>query len=109
MPENPYFILPNRHRKSEKIAYSDIIYLEAATNYTLIHLQSGKVKISPKTLLFHVNNSLNESFVRIHRAFCVNRDYIQNYSKNENASMLLLRGGIELTVSRRKIKALLEA
>ena len=109
MQENPYFMLPNRHRKSEKIAYSDILYLEAAINYTLIHLQSGKVKVSPKTLLFHVNNSLNKSFVRIHRAFCVNRDYIQNYNEKDNANTLLLRGGIELTVSRRKKRALLGA
>ncbi len=108
MQETPYFMLPNRNRKSEKIHYSDILYLEAATNYTLIHLQSGKVKVSPKTLLFHVNNSLNESFVRIHRAFCVNRDYIQNYNQKENANILLLRGGIELTVSRRKKRALLK-
>ena len=108
MRKNSYFMLPNRHRKSEKIPYSDILYLEAATNYTLIHLQNGMVKVSTKTLLFHVNNSLNESFVRIHRAFCINRDYIQNYNQKENANMLYLRGGIELTVSRRKKRALLE-
>ena len=109
MQQNPFFTLPNRHRKSEKIPYSDILYLEAATNYTLIHLQNGKVKLSPKTLLFHVNNSLNESFIRIHRAFCVNKDYIQTYNGKENAHKILLKGGIELTVSRRKKRALDEA
>ena len=108
MQENPYFMLPNRNRKSEKIPFSDILYLEAATNYTLIHLQSGKVKVSPKTLLFHVNNSLDNSFIRIHRAFCVNQAHIQNYNEKENANMLLLRGGIELAVSRRKKGALLK-
>ena len=109
MQDAPYFMLPNRNRKSEKIPYSEILYLEASTNYTLIHLQCGKVKVSPKTLLFHIKNSLNNSFIRIHRAFCVNRDYIQNYDEKENANILLLRGGIELAVSRRKKRVLLEA
>ena len=108
MQQNSFFMLPNKHRRSEKIPHSDILYLEAATNYTLIHLQNGKVKVSPKTLLFHINNSLNKSFVRIHRAFCVNKDYIQNYDKKENANMIMLTGGIELAVSRRKKRALLE-
>jgi DNA-binding LytR/AlgR family response regulator len=102
MSENPYFMLPNSHRKSEKIPYSEILYLEARVNYTLIHLQNGKVKISPKTLLFHVNNSLNDSFIRIHRTFCVNVNYIQDYDKKNEASSLLVRGGIKLAVSRRR-------
>jgi DNA-binding LytR/AlgR family response regulator len=108
MQETPYFMLPNRHRKSEKIPYSEILYLEASVNYTLIHLQGGKVKVSPKTLLFHVNNSLNESFIRIHRTFCVNRNYIQNYDEKNEANILQLMGGIELAVSRRKKRFLLK-
>jgi DNA-binding LytR/AlgR family response regulator len=102
MQETQYFMLPNKNRKSEKIPYSDIIYLEASVNYTLIHLQNGVVKVSPKTLLFHVNNSLNESFVRIHRTFCVNKNYIQNYDEKNEANILQLSSGIKLAVSRRK-------
>lgn len=108
MKDNTCLLLPNKHRKFEKIPYSEILYLEGNINYTLIHLQSGKVKISPRTLLFHVNNSLNESFIRIHRAFCVNKDYIQDYNEKENANVLLLKSGIQLAVSRRKRSALLE-
>lgn len=108
MQETSYFMLPNRNRKSEKIPYSDIIYLEASVNYTLIHLQSGKIKVSPKTLLFHVNNSLNESFIRIHRTFCVNRNYIQHYDEKNEANILQLMGGIKLAVSRRKKRFLLK-
>jgi DNA-binding LytR/AlgR family response regulator len=108
MKDNTCLLLPNKHRKFEKIPYSEILYLEGNINYTLIHLQSGKVKISPRTLLFHVNNSLNESFIRIHRAFCVNKDYIQDYNEKENANVLLLKSGIQLAVSRRKRSVLLE-
>ena len=108
MKNDTYFLLPNKHRKFEKIPFSDILYLEGNINYTLIHLQSGKVKISPRTLRFHVNNSLDENFIRIHRAFCVNRSYIQSYDGKENANFLLLAGGIKLSVSRRKKRDLLK-
>lgn len=109
MKDNTCLLLPNKHRKFERIPYSEILYLEGNINYTLIHLQGGKVKISPRTLLFHINNSLNESFIRIHRAFCVNKDYIQDYNEKENANVLLLKSGIQLAVSRRKRNVLLES
>ena len=107
MQNNLALPLPNRNRKIDIIPYSDILYLEGAVNYTLIHLQNGKVKISPRTLLFHIKNSLNEAFIRIHRAYCVNESYIQSYDKQQNPEYLLLQGGIKLNVSRRKQKSLI--
>jgi DNA-binding LytR/AlgR family response regulator len=107
MENKTCFMLPNKHRKFEKIPYSDIMYLEGNINYTLIHLKNGQVKLSPRTLLFHVNNSLNESFLRIHRAFCVNKEHIEHYDEKENAYLLRLKTGIQLAVSRRKRHVLL--
>ena len=103
-----FFCLLNKHRKIEEIPFSEILYLEGNINYTLIHLQNGKVKLSPRTFLFHINHSLNESFVRIHRSFCVNRNHIHAYDKKENSNYLLLNGGIQLAVSRRKKKDLVK-
>ncbi|MES2520868.1 MAG: LytTR family transcriptional regulator DNA-binding domain-containing protein [Bacteroidota bacterium] len=104
----PYFLLPNKYRQFEKIPYSDILYLQSNSNYTLIHLQDGTVKISTKTLLFHVKNTLNDNFIRIHRTFCVNKSHVENYDKKENVDFLLLRGGIQLAISRRKRRELLK-
>lgn len=108
MRDNHYFLLPNKHRKFEQILYSDILYLQSNSNYTLIHLQDGSVKISTKTLLFHINNSLNESFIRIHRTFCVNKNYVQNFNVTENTDFLQIRGGIQLALSRRKRREILQ-
>jgi two-component system LytT family response regulator len=108
MENDTYFLLPNKHRKFEKIPFSEILYLQGNINYTLIHLQSGKVKISPRTLRFHVNNSLDNNFIRIHRAFCVNRSYIQSYDEKESSNFLLLTSGTKLAVSRRKKRELLK-
>lgn len=98
-----HFPLPQRNKKTEQIQFSDILYLEGNINYTLIHLQNGKVKVSPRTLLFHINNSLDDNFIRIHRAFCVNRSYIQDYDEES----LALTGGVRLAIARRRKKGLI--
>ena len=103
---NLHFPLPNRQGKTQKIPFSDILYLEGVVNYTLIHLQDGGVRLSPRTLLFHLNNSLDESFLRIHRSYCVNKRFIQDYDPKLNPQYLLLKGGIRLKVARRRKKAL---
>ena len=108
MKTQTFFPLPNKNKKIEKIDYSQIMYLQGSINYTLIHLQNGDVKLSPRTLLFHINNSLNESFIRIHRAFCVNKSFIHSYDAKENPKYLMLESGVQLAVSRRKMKVLEE-
>jgi DNA-binding LytR/AlgR family response regulator len=103
-----FFPLPNKNKRIEKIYYSDIMYLEGRINYTLIHLQDGRVKISPRTMLYHINNSLDDSFVRIHRAFCINKIYLKDYMPQINPNFLWLVGDVKLSVSRRKQKYVLE-
>jgi DNA-binding LytR/AlgR family response regulator len=102
MHNRRYLSLPNKNRRLVKIPHSDILYLEGNGNYTCIHLQDGTVKLSTKTMLFHINNCLNENFLRIHRTFCVNKSHIQNFNKKENVDSLFLKGGIQLAISRRK-------
>jgi DNA-binding LytR/AlgR family response regulator len=104
--EASIFYLPNKRRKFEKIDYSDILYLEGSINYTLIHLKNGQVKVSPRTLLYHIQRSLDESFIRVHRAFCINKTYLETYDAELTPDHLHLKGGIRLAVSRRKKKVL---
>jgi DNA-binding LytR/AlgR family response regulator len=106
MQPSTIFYLPNKRKKLEKINYSDIMYLEGSINYTLIHLKDGNVKVSPRTLLYHIQRSLDESFIRVHRAFCINKTYLETYDAELTPNYLHLKGGIRLSVSRRKRKAL---
>jgi DNA-binding LytR/AlgR family response regulator len=105
-----FFLLPNRQRRNDKIPFDDILYLEGNVNYTLIHLQNGKVKLSPRTLLYHIQHSLNDSFVRVHRAFCVNKKHVQETQMIDIKCVthIFLKNGKQLSVSRRKRKALYE-
>jgi DNA-binding LytR/AlgR family response regulator len=102
-----FLMLPSKFRKAEKIPLHEILYLEAKQNYTIIHLKGGKVRLSAQTLLFHVNNYLDESFIRIHRTFCVNKNHIEGFDKPQSPKYLLLNGGIKLSISRRQKKNLL--
>ena len=109
MLKTTFLTLPNKYRKSEKIPLSEIVYLEANLNYTIIHLKDGNVRLSAQTLLFHVNNYLDDSFIRIHRTFCVNKNHIMSFDKPQSPKYLLLNGGTKLTISRRQRKNLIRS
>ena len=99
-----FFLLPNKHKRKDKIPFDDIIYLQGNINYTLIHLYNGKIKLSPRTLLYHIQHSLNDSFIRIHRAYIVNKKYIKDneISDIKHTTSLFLKDETQLPVSRRK-------
>lgn len=105
-----FFQLPNKHKRIDKIPFDDILYLEGNINYTLIHLQNGKVRLSPRTLLYHIQHSLNDSFVRVHRAFCVNKIHVKDLQPIDIKCVthIFLKNGTQLSVSRRKRKSLCE-
>lgn len=105
-----FFLLPNKHKRKDKIPFDDILYLQGNVNYTLIHLYNGKIKISPRTLLYHIQHSLNDSFVRIHRAYIVNKKHIKDSEiyDMKHATSLFLKDGTQLAVSRRKRNSLNE-
>jgi DNA-binding LytR/AlgR family response regulator len=107
MSKTNYLSLPNKFRKAQKIPLQDIVYLEANLNYTIIHLKDGNVKLSAQTLLYNVNNYLDESFIRIHRTFCVNKIHIEGFDKPQSPKYVLLNGGTKLSTSRRQRKNLI--
>jgi DNA-binding LytR/AlgR family response regulator len=105
METTQYLSLTIGHKKAEKIHYDEILYLEGSINYTIIHLRNGKSKVSARTLAFHVS-SLNDSFIRIHRSYCVNTIYVTDYTLRKSTSCLWLEGGIQLQIARRRKRLL---
>jgi DNA-binding LytR/AlgR family response regulator len=105
-----FFLLPNKHKRKDKIPFDDILYLEGNINYTLIHLYNGKIRLSPRTLLYHIQHSLNDSFVRIHRAYIVNKRYVKDTQELDikHITHLFLKNETQLPVSRRKRNVLYE-
>ncbi|MCE7061471.1 LytTR family DNA-binding domain-containing protein [Dyadobacter sp. CY343] len=78
-----------------------ITFLEGEGNYTFIYTNTGKKYLVSKTLK-SLAELLNPNFMRVHKSYLVNADYI--VERMEDDRMLKLSCGKEVAVSRRKIK-----
>lgn len=65
-----------------KILFSNILYLEAAGSYCLLHLNSGDTLTVTYTLAETAQYLYSHSFVRVHRSFVVNIESVESYSGN---------------------------
>lgn len=85
---------------SRIINLSDIVYIEGDGPYITFHLQHDTIKVA-KTLKV-ILLELNDSFIRIHKSYVVNRGYIKGF----NTDKLILLNDTCLPVSRKGFKEL---
>lgn len=78
-----------------------ITYMEGEGNYTFININTGKKYLVSRTLKSLAEN-LNQNFLRVHKSYLVNTDYV--VERMEEDRLLRLSCGKEVAVSRRKIK-----
>ena len=60
--------------------YKDILYMEASSHNTIFHTINGAF-IYNRHSLANTLDELDHRFIRIHKKYIVNCDYIQNYDK----------------------------
>ena len=78
----------------------DIEYLEAEGAYTSVYLSSGKKKVVSKNLkYFEELLSSFEIFVKVHRSYIVNNQFIEIFHK-EGRGVVEMRSGIKIKLSR---------
>jgi two-component system LytT family response regulator len=98
-----------RNKNKESIEYMDIIYIEGATNYSIIHLLNGQKVLYARTLKYLSDKITQEcsknQFFRIHRSFYVNLEHLHKYAPWTRT--VELSNGHNLQVARRK-KSLFE-
>jgi len=83
----------------------DITHVEGWEKYTRIHRTSGPVLLSSYNI-GHYRAQLNEQeFFQVHKSHLVHRNHISGYL---NQGYVLLKGGDQVPVSRRKRQAFLE-
>ena len=82
------------NRQTSSIRFDDLVYLESLGDYIEFHLESGS-SISSKEKIGHMENSLPDGFLRIHRSFIVNRSKISSFSRE-----YVMMGEKELPISR---------
>lgn len=86
--------------QSKYVRRSDIIMLEAESNYTVIHFINGQKILTSKTLK-HWMAQIGDhpEFIRPHRSFLVNNAHIISYQRHEKC--LILTNGLTACVARR--------
>jgi len=86
----------------------DLMYLQADSNYTILHL-SGLNKIVATRSLGEFEKILEQpSFFRIHKSTIINMNYLKAYSSYEG-NFAELNDGTQLSISRRKLNDFREA
>ena len=90
------------------IELSDIIYLQAESNYTNIHLQNKLNIIVSKTLKDFEELLPGSVFLRIHHSYIINKNRVLKYLKGEGGQVIMSNGQA-LDVSRRKKDEFLKA
>ena len=95
-PEQQQIILPTL-QGFDVIKTASIVKLQANGNFTDVHLTDGSSKMICK-FLKHFDDLLSEPFVRIHRSFIVNINFIKSYSKS-TGGFVTLQDGTEMEVS----------
>lgn len=89
---NKKIVIPGKDG-SDIISVSDIIYLEGAGSYTNIFISNRKEIFSSRPLK-HYETLLIEmpQFVRVHKSFIVNRDYISKIIKSQGGLLVMTNG-----------------
>ena len=83
-----------------------IIYIEADGNYSNFHFTDRPVICASKSILEYESLLADCNFVRVHKSFVINLDHVTDYIKGEGGAVLL-SGGKEIEVSRRKKELLM--
>ncbi len=66
-------------RKTIKINQDKILFIESMNNYIIIHLADSSHIVYSS--LGEFTKKLNQSFLRIHKSFVVNKNHIQSFNK----------------------------
>ena len=95
--EKGYFTVRS-NRKTSRISFEDVLYIESLADYIKVHLGEGGEIIS-KEKISHIEKELPDAFLRIHRSFIVNLSKISSFSREE---VMLGETGLPISRTYRK-------
>ena len=84
----------------EKVLLQNVVLLKGNVNYTTFHLEHGKKRVVAHTLKFFENYLETRGFLRVHRSFMINPNFVKEY--NEEQEFVMMANGHKANISRRK-------
>jgi len=91
----------------ELIALDEVVYLEAASNYTNIHLSNARPLLTSKTLKEYEDMLPETIFFRVHNGAIININFIKKFIKGEGGQ-LQMTNGVLIDVARRRKDELMQ-
>ncbi|MEZ4891839.1 MAG: LytTR family DNA-binding domain-containing protein [Saprospiraceae bacterium] len=88
------------------ILIQDILYCEADSNYTYIHLKNGQKLLNARTLKEYDQMLSELDFCRIHQTYLINLNHLEKYFRGDGG-YVKMTNGVSLNVSRAKKEELL--
>ena len=94
------------HQGFEYLPFEEIEYLEADGSYVQIYCTNNRSRTVSKNLKYFENALADcSNFIRPHRSYLVNLDFVTNYSKSDGG-FLLLKRNVQIPVSRERKQAI---
>jgi two-component system LytT family response regulator len=98
---NEVLCIPNQ-AGFEYIPIAEIEYIEADGSYVNLYCTNNRSKTISKNLKYFENALIDFTcFIRPHRSYIVNKDFVTSYSKSDGG-FLLLKRNVQIPVSREK-------
>lgn len=91
----------------EFILLEDILFCEADSNYTYVHLTNKRKLYSARTLKEFDQLLSPVEFCRIHQSYLINLNHLQTYYRGDGGYVKMING-VSLNVSRSKKEQLLQ-
>lgn len=101
MPHLTEFVIKEKGFEQE-IHVDKVLYIEASTNYAELHLSNRNVLY--RSALNLLDQQLPNNFVRVHRSFILNKNFVENikYLNNSTYSFTMQNG--DVIISSRKYR-----
>lgn len=93
--KNDYLLLQNPH-KIKKILKSEIIYIESQGRKIYLYTNDGEIHEYYKKITDMVDEIDNKSFIRVHKSFIVNFEYVSGMDRQS----VYLQDGMSLPMGR---------
>ena len=85
-----------------KIHVEEVLYIEASSIYAVLHL--NKKKVLYRVALNLLEQQLPNNFIRVHRSFIINQNYVTQTKYLNNNTFMLTLSNDDVIISSRKYK-----
>jgi two-component system LytT family response regulator len=104
---SPGVLLLHTCKGVELVQISNIVRIEAISNYSKLFFAGGKTLVVAKVLKWFDKILTEKNFVRIHRSHLINLSCISSYN-NINRQKIILYNEEQINISRRKRSSIIK-